>query len=144
MPLTILKYSMVTVPHIMVGLERVLDYRGAGLERFHCIRYLFSYVHMLYCETSAWRLHEKGYKTETTAQYPPSSLHHCTTSAQEGDRRDKIQHGEYRMHSNICRTYNLQYIDWIAICNPFLQTDSRIRVLQLILNKILTNEMVMD
>ena len=29
--------SMVTVPHIMVGLERVLDYRGAALERFHCI-----------------------------------------------------------------------------------------------------------
>ena len=30
---------MVTVPHdtIMVGLERVLDYRGVGLERFHCI-----------------------------------------------------------------------------------------------------------
>ena len=29
--------SMVTVPHIMVGLERMLDYRGVGLERFHCI-----------------------------------------------------------------------------------------------------------
>ena len=28
---------MVTVPHIMVGLERMLDYRGIGLERFHCI-----------------------------------------------------------------------------------------------------------
>ena len=28
---------MVTVPHIMVGLERMLDYRGVGLERFHCI-----------------------------------------------------------------------------------------------------------
>ena len=27
---------MVTVPHIMVGLERILDYRGVGLERFHC------------------------------------------------------------------------------------------------------------
>ena len=27
---------MVTVPHIMVGLERMLDYRGVGLERFHC------------------------------------------------------------------------------------------------------------
>ena len=26
---------MVTVPHIMVGLERMLDYRGVGLERFH-------------------------------------------------------------------------------------------------------------
>ena len=28
--------SMVTVPHTMVGLERTLDYRGVGLERFHC------------------------------------------------------------------------------------------------------------
>ena len=28
---------MVTVPHIMVGLERMLDYRGVGLGRFHCI-----------------------------------------------------------------------------------------------------------
>ena len=28
---------MVTVPHIMVGLERMLDYRGAGLARFHCM-----------------------------------------------------------------------------------------------------------
>ena len=28
---------MVTVPHIMVGLERMLDYRGVGLVRFHCI-----------------------------------------------------------------------------------------------------------
>ena len=30
--------SMVTVPHIMVGLERMLDYRGVRLERFHCIQ----------------------------------------------------------------------------------------------------------
>ena len=28
---------MVTVLHIMVGLERMLDYRGVGLARFHCI-----------------------------------------------------------------------------------------------------------
>ena len=28
---------MVTVPRIMVRLERMLDYRDAGLERFHCI-----------------------------------------------------------------------------------------------------------
>ena len=28
---------MVTVPHIMVGLERMLDYRGVGLARFHCV-----------------------------------------------------------------------------------------------------------
>ena len=31
---------IVTVPHIMVGLERILDYRGVGLERFHCILYI--------------------------------------------------------------------------------------------------------
>ena len=37
---------MVTVPHIMhmVGLERMLDYRGIGLERFHCIRITFGYL----------------------------------------------------------------------------------------------------
>ena len=29
---------MVTVHHIMVGLERMLDYRGVGLERFHCMK----------------------------------------------------------------------------------------------------------
>ena len=28
---------IVTVPHIMVGLELMLDYRGVGLVRFHCI-----------------------------------------------------------------------------------------------------------
>ena len=28
---------MVTVPHVMVGLERKLDYRGVGLVRFNCI-----------------------------------------------------------------------------------------------------------
>ena len=27
---------IVTAPHIMVGLERMLDYRGVGLARFHC------------------------------------------------------------------------------------------------------------
>ena len=33
--------SMVTVPHIMVRLERMLDYRGVRLARFHCT-YLYS------------------------------------------------------------------------------------------------------
>ena len=35
---------MVTVPHIMVGLERMLDYRGVGLNiaRFHCM-YIYIY-----------------------------------------------------------------------------------------------------
>ena len=28
---------MVTVLHIMVGLERMLDYRGVGLAKFHCM-----------------------------------------------------------------------------------------------------------
>ena len=27
---------MVTVPHIMVGFERMLDYIGVGLVRYHC------------------------------------------------------------------------------------------------------------
>ena len=34
---------MVTVPHIMVKLERMLDYRGVGLERSHCT-YVYVYV----------------------------------------------------------------------------------------------------
>ena len=34
---------MVTVPHKMVGLENMLDYRGVGLERFHCT-YVHTYV----------------------------------------------------------------------------------------------------
>ena len=29
---------MVTVPHITAELEKMLDYRGVGLERFHCIQ----------------------------------------------------------------------------------------------------------
>ena len=33
---------MVTVPHIMVELERMLDYRGVGLARFHCIPYNYN------------------------------------------------------------------------------------------------------
>ena len=33
----LLYLCMVTVPHIMVGLERMLDYRGVGLVRFHCM-----------------------------------------------------------------------------------------------------------
>ena len=32
--------NMVSVSHNMVGLERMLDYRGVGLQRFHCM-----YVH---------------------------------------------------------------------------------------------------
>ena len=31
---------MVTVSHIMAGLERMLDYRGVGLVRLHCMRIL--------------------------------------------------------------------------------------------------------
>ena len=42
---------MVTVPHEMVGLERMLDYRGVGLERFHCIGNF--YVCMYICPISS-------------------------------------------------------------------------------------------
>ena len=35
---------MVTVPHIMVRLERMLDYRGVRLARFHCIMCVILYV----------------------------------------------------------------------------------------------------
>ena len=43
---------MVTVPHIMVRLERMLDYRSVVLERFHCIHtvpcvYICMYVYVL-------------------------------------------------------------------------------------------------
>ena len=43
---------MVTVPHIMVGLERMLDYRGVGLAWFHCIIILcmlILYIHVCTC-----------------------------------------------------------------------------------------------
>ena len=46
--------SMVTVPHIMVRLERMLDYKGVGLARFHCkghfclLKYSTSLMHMLH------------------------------------------------------------------------------------------------
>ena len=36
---------MVTVPHIMVRLERMSDYRGVGLARFHCT-YVHTYLHI--------------------------------------------------------------------------------------------------
>ena len=39
--------SMVTVPRIMAGLERMLDYRGVGLERFHCITVLVKFTNIL-------------------------------------------------------------------------------------------------
>ena len=37
---------MVTVPHKMVGLERMLDYKGVALARFHCTctLYLLEYL----------------------------------------------------------------------------------------------------
>ena len=47
-PLTYL--CMVTVPHIIVKLERMLDYRGVGLARFHST-YLCMYVRMWKCTT---------------------------------------------------------------------------------------------
>ena len=42
---------MATVPHIMIGLERMLDYRGVRLARFHCIHEcmdLHTYICLLY------------------------------------------------------------------------------------------------
>ena len=33
----LLYFNMESVSHKMVGLERRLNYRGVGLERFHCI-----------------------------------------------------------------------------------------------------------
>ena len=48
---------MATLPHIMVGLERMLDYRGVGLARFHCIHEcmdLHMYVCCIICEISVF------------------------------------------------------------------------------------------
>ena len=41
---------MVIVPHIMVRLERMLDYRGVRLERFHC-------MYCTYYVCAHWLLH---------------------------------------------------------------------------------------
>ena len=50
---------MVTVPHIMVGLERMLDYRGVGLARFHrisnCGRRIQICGISLLCNYQYWR-----------------------------------------------------------------------------------------
>ena len=35
---------MVAVPHIMVGLKRMLDYRGARFVRFHCTIIIDHYI----------------------------------------------------------------------------------------------------
>ena len=49
----LLYLCMVTVPHIMVGLERMLDYRGVGLVRFHCtaevLIHIRTYVRTFVC-----------------------------------------------------------------------------------------------
>ena len=34
-------FTMATVPHLMVKLERMLDYRGVGAQSFHCTRISF-------------------------------------------------------------------------------------------------------
>ena len=39
--------SMVTVPHIMVGLERMLDYRGVGLGGCWIMECLLPYLSMV-------------------------------------------------------------------------------------------------
>ena len=39
---------MVTIPLIMVRLEGMLDYRGVGLGRFHCIHFTQSLAHVHY------------------------------------------------------------------------------------------------
>ena len=40
---------MVTVPHIMVRLERMLDYRGVRLARFYCMWTLYSTYSVWLC-----------------------------------------------------------------------------------------------
>ena len=44
--------SMVTVPHIMVGLERMSDYRSVRLVRFQCTSHVAGYLYTtLYSST---------------------------------------------------------------------------------------------
>ena len=44
--------SMVTVPHIMVGLERMSDYRSVRLARFQCTSHVAGYLYTtLYSST---------------------------------------------------------------------------------------------
>ena len=38
-------HDMVIVPHKMFGLEGMLNYRGVGLQRFHC--YSYNYIMIL-------------------------------------------------------------------------------------------------
>ena len=47
--------SMVDVPHKMVGLERMLDYRGVGLDRFH-YNYNIILLSKVYVEASSEHL----------------------------------------------------------------------------------------
>ena len=51
---------IVTVPHIMVGLERMLDYRGVGLARFHCTDYSYPPI----------RIHQTNIKLRNAAPEP--------------------------------------------------------------------------
>ena len=44
----LLYLCMVTVPYIMVGVERMSDYRGVRLARFHCTTYLMKLSHCTY------------------------------------------------------------------------------------------------
>ena len=50
---------MVTVPHIMVGLERMFDYRGVGLERFHTIEVMV----YIYCASLGYTSVKASYNT---------------------------------------------------------------------------------
>ena len=71
---------MVTVPHIMVGLERMLDYRGVGLARFHCsIVYLYieSTLTMLSCQWhSKDREHNHHLGSSPSGVFPLEDLMH--------------------------------------------------------------------
>ena len=85
---------MVTVSHKMVGLERMSDYRGVGLQRFHCTSvptyvsvsttYCFSsdslFTHVKFAETEHKRpsspaSQEGGALCGHAGQEPPDHLH---------------------------------------------------------------------
>ena len=58
---------MVTVPHIMVRLERMLDCRGVGLARFHCMHV---FVVILEVKFGIWWF---GYHPRTNSVHPANN-----------------------------------------------------------------------
>ena len=75
---------MVTVPHVMVRLERRLDYRGVGLARFHCTSYLLQLTYSVVCDKMddvllQWLLYSVEHFCSSLSWFP-LSFAQCVTS----------------------------------------------------------------